>query len=53
VRSRVIMNHANEAQTRNQENLIRTPEPIVINDSMDTKSNQDLLGHPCKGRLYH
>jgi hypothetical protein len=37
VRSRVIMNHANEAQTRNQEKLLRTPEPIVISDGMDTK----------------
>jgi hypothetical protein len=42
VRSRVMMNHANEAQTRNQEKLIRTPEPIVINDDMDAKRNEDL-----------
>jgi hypothetical protein len=31
------MNHENEAQTRNQEKLIRTPKPIVISDDMDTK----------------
>jgi hypothetical protein len=37
VRSRVTMNHANEPQTRNQEKLIRTPEPIVISDDMGTK----------------
>jgi hypothetical protein len=37
VRSRVIMHHANEAQTHNQDKLIRTPEPIVISDGMDTK----------------
>jgi hypothetical protein len=36
VRSRVKRNHANEAQTRNQEKLWRTPEPIVVSDSMDT-----------------
>jgi hypothetical protein len=37
VRSRVIRNHANEAQTHNQEKLVRTLGPIVISDSMDTK----------------
>jgi hypothetical protein len=37
VRSKVIMNHASEAQTRNQEQLKRTPEPIIISDGMDTK----------------
>jgi hypothetical protein len=37
VRSRVIMNHSNEAQTRNQGKLIRTPKPIIISDSMDAK----------------
>jgi hypothetical protein len=36
VRSRVIKNHGNEAQTHNQEKLKGTPEPIVISDSMDT-----------------
>jgi hypothetical protein len=36
VRSRVKMNHANEAQTHNQEKLWGTPEPIVVSDSMDT-----------------
>jgi hypothetical protein len=36
VRSRVKRNHANEAQTRNQEKIWRTLEPIVISDSMDT-----------------
>jgi hypothetical protein len=37
VRSRVIMHHANEVQTRNQDKLKRTPRPIVINDNMDAK----------------
>jgi hypothetical protein len=37
VRLRVIRNHANEAQTHNQEKLRGTLEPIVISDSMDTK----------------
>jgi hypothetical protein len=37
VRSSEIMNHANEAHTRNQEKLKRTPQPIVISDSMDAK----------------
>jgi hypothetical protein len=37
VSSTVIMNHANEAQTHNQEKLISTPKPIVISDGMDTK----------------
>jgi hypothetical protein len=47
VRSRVIMNHANEAHTHNQEKLIRTPEPIVISDNMDTKNATRIyLGHP-------
>ena len=36
VRSRVKRNHANEAQTHNQEKTTRTPEPTVIRDSMDT-----------------
>jgi hypothetical protein len=36
--SRMIMNHANEAQTLNQEKLLRTPEPIVISDDMETKT---------------
>jgi hypothetical protein len=36
VRSRVIRNHENEAQTRNQGKLKGTPEPIVVSDSMDT-----------------
>jgi hypothetical protein len=31
------MNHANEAHTHNQEKPIRTPEPIVISDAMETK----------------
>jgi hypothetical protein len=38
VRSSEIMNHANEAHTRNQEKLIRTPEPTVITNSMDAKN---------------
>jgi hypothetical protein len=37
VRSRAIMDHANEAQTHNQDKLIRTLEPIVISDDMETK----------------
>jgi hypothetical protein len=37
VRSKVIMNHASEAQTHNQEQQKRTPEPITINNDMDTK----------------
>jgi hypothetical protein len=37
VRSRVIQNHANEAQTRNQGKLVRTLGPIVVSDNMDTK----------------
>jgi hypothetical protein len=37
VMSKVIMNRANEAQNRNQEQLKRTLEPIIINDGMDTK----------------
>jgi hypothetical protein len=37
VRSKVIMNDASEAQTRNQEQLKRTLEPIIISDDMDTK----------------
>jgi hypothetical protein len=41
-RLRVMMNHENEAQTRNQEKLIRTPKPIVINDDMNAKRNEDL-----------
>jgi hypothetical protein len=36
VRSRVIMNHVNQAHTRNQEKIM-TLEPIVISDNMDTK----------------
>jgi hypothetical protein len=36
MRSRVIKNHANEAQNRNQEKLKGTTEPIVISDNMDT-----------------
>ena len=30
VRSRVIMHHAIEAQTCNQDKIIRTPKPMVI-----------------------
>jgi hypothetical protein len=37
VRSKAIMNHAGEAQTRNQEKIKRTPDPIIISDGMDTK----------------
>jgi hypothetical protein len=37
VRLRVIMHDANEAQTRNQDKLVRTPKPMVISDDMDTK----------------
>jgi hypothetical protein len=37
VGSRVIRNYGNEAQTRNQEKIVRTPEPIVVSDNMDTK----------------
>jgi hypothetical protein len=37
VRSRVIRNHENEAQTRDQEKLIKNPEPKVVSDGMDTK----------------
>jgi hypothetical protein len=36
VRSRVIRNHAIEAQTRNQGKLKGTPKPIVVSDNMDT-----------------
>ena len=36
VRSRVKRNHANKAQTHNQEKTTRTPEPTVIRDNMDT-----------------
>ena len=47
MRSSEIVNHANEAHTRNQEKLIRTPEPIVISDDMDTKNATRIyLGHP-------
>jgi hypothetical protein len=42
VRSKVIMNHGSEAQTRNHEKLKRTPEPVVINDDMDAKSNEGI-----------
>jgi hypothetical protein len=37
VRSREIMNHANEAHTRNQTKLKMTLKPIVISDSMDAQ----------------
>jgi hypothetical protein len=37
-----MVKHGNEAQTRNQEKLIRTLEPIVINDGMDSTSNEDI-----------
>jgi hypothetical protein len=54
VRSKVIMNHASEAQTRNQETLKMTPKPIIISDSMDTKNTIKIyLGNPCERRLYH
>jgi hypothetical protein len=47
VSSRVIMNHANEAHTHNQEKLIRTPDTIVISDGMDTKNATRIyLGNP-------
>jgi hypothetical protein len=51
VRSKVIMNHASEAQTHNQEQLKRTPQLIITSDGMDTKNETKIyLGLPCEGR---
>jgi hypothetical protein len=38
VRSRVIKNHADEAQTHNQDKTNRDSQPIVITNNMDAKN---------------